>query len=115
MVVENIANAIKLDSLNFYDGYYYIMPYLLDVKANNEHDYRYKQLLDFISSKKAIEVVLVLSPTIQGEMTTIHLLKLLKSNNIKVTRAAIGMPMGSSVEYLDEFTIKQSIENRKNS
>ncbi|VEU75580.1 recombinational DNA repair protein [Mycoplasmopsis maculosa] len=113
MIVDNIQNAKKIISLDFFKGYFYVMPYLLDLN-NKGNDYNFPQLLEFIREYNPVETVVVLSPTIEGELTTTHLLKLFKNNNINASRAAIGMPLGSNIEYLDEFTLKQSIENRKN-
>lgn len=114
MIVENAATLRKIDDMDFYNGYYYVLPYLLNLKNNKEiKNYDYKELMDYIQRKKFDEVIIILSPSLEGEMTTGHLLKLINSQfKIKVTRAAIGMPMGSNLEYLDTFTIKQSIENR---
>lgn len=114
MIVENAATLRKIDDMNFYNGYYYVLPYLFNLKNNKEiKNYDYKELINYIQHKKFDEVIIVLSPSLEGEMTTGHLLKLINGQfKIKVTRAAIGMPMGSNLEYLDTFTIKQSIENR---
>lgn len=110
MVVESVQNAKKIFDMNFYDGYFYILPYLLDI--DKKDDYNYPNLIKFAKEKKVDEVVLVLSLTLEGSMTNEHLSKLLKENNFKVSRAAIGLPMGANIEYLDSYTIKQSIENR---
>ncbi|UUD35394.1 toprim domain-containing protein [Mycoplasmopsis caviae] len=114
MIVENVATLRKIDDMDFYSGYYYILPYLLSLKGNKEiKNYDYTELMNYIQRKKFEEVIIVLSPSLEGEMTTSHLLKLISSQfKVKVSRAAIGMPMGSNLEYLDTFTIKQSIENR---
>ncbi|WP_027334981.1 toprim domain-containing protein [Mycoplasmopsis felifaucium] len=110
MVVENPANVKKISELNFFNGYYYVLPYLMNIKG--QEDYSYSQLLQYAKDKKIEEVVIVLSPTLEGTMTSEHLFNSFKKNNFKVSKAAIGLPMGSNIEYLDGFTIKQSIENR---
>ena len=58
------------------------------------------------------EVVLAFDNNIEGESTAIYLAKLLKPLNIKVTRRARGMPVGSDLEYADEVTLKDAIKNR---
>lgn len=114
IIVESSVTVQKIDQLNFFNGYYFVIPYLMKIKKqiNKDIDYEYKQLIDFAKNHKIEEAVIVISPTLEGSMTTQHIFNLLKKNNIKATKAAIGLPMGSSVEYLDGFTIKQSIENR---
>ncbi|QSF13394.1 toprim domain-containing protein [Mycoplasma sp. Mirounga ES2805-ORL] len=113
MVVDNVVNCQKLINMEFYNGSYYILPYLMNLNDQlASKKYEYEQLIDFIKKNNFGEVIIVLSPSLEGEMTTTHLLKLLEKNKIIATRAVIGMPMNSNLEYLDKFTIMQSIINR---
>ncbi|AIA29706.1 recombination protein RecR [Mycoplasmopsis californica HAZ160_1] len=114
MIVESFATANKIDGLGIFLGYYFVLPYLLELKKQIEkNDYNYEQLFSFVEKHNFEEIIIVISPSLEGEMTTAHLTNLFKEKSIKVSRAAIGMPMGSSLEYLDTFTIKQAINNRK--
>ncbi|WP_029608477.1 toprim domain-containing protein [Mycoplasma simbae] len=113
MVVESPTTLNKIDEMGIFLGYYFVLPYLMSVKGQlNSQDYEYQQLFDFVDQYNFEEVIIVISPSLEGEMTTNHLLTLFENKGIKASRAAIGMPMGSSLEYLDTFTIKQAIENR---
>ncbi|MBZ4218013.1 toprim domain-containing protein [Mycoplasma tauri] len=113
MVVENAQNVIKIDNLDFFNGYFYVLPYLLSTSSKaKQNDYKYPELIKFAKEKNITEAIIVLSPTLEGEMTVAQLTQLFKENNIKSTRAAIGLPMNSNIEYIDGFTIKQAIENR---
>ncbi|WP_027120820.1 toprim domain-containing protein [Mycoplasmopsis lipofaciens] len=116
MVVENATTIKKFEEIeNFYHGYYYALPFLLNLKDQlNNKDYKYQELIDFVKAKQFDEIIIVLSPTLEGEATTTHLIKLLELNKFKATRAAIGLPMGSNIYYLDSYTIRQSIKNRNN-
>jgi recombination protein RecR len=58
------------------------------------------------------EVILALSPTLEGETTSMYLAKILKPLNIKITRLARGLPMGSDIEYADEITLNNALKNR---
>ena len=58
------------------------------------------------------EIILALSPTMDGEMTSLYLDKLLKKKKIKVTRLANGLPMGASLDYADELTLIKAMSNR---
>ena len=58
------------------------------------------------------EVILALSPSVEGEATSLYLGKLLKPFNIKITRIAFGLPVGSDIEYADEITLARAIEGR---
>ncbi|MBU4689482.1 toprim domain-containing protein [Mycoplasma zalophidermidis] len=112
MIVESITTLIKIDEMGIFFGFYFVLPELLSVKQKNDYKYEYQQLFEFIGNHNFDEIMIVLSPSLEGEMTTAHLQKLLQKRGIKATRAAIGMPMGSNLEYLDPFTIKQAIKNR---
>jgi recombination protein RecR len=58
------------------------------------------------------EVILALSPTLEGETTSLYLAKLLKNEKVKTTRLARGLPMGSDIEYADEITLNNALKNR---
>ncbi|EGV00092.1 recombination protein recr [Mycoplasmopsis columbina SF7] len=116
MIVESPAIVKKISNMDFFKGYFYVLPSLVTIKAQlkDELDLDFSHLLNFIRDKNINEVIIVLSPTIDGEITTNYLMNKLDEEKIKNSRAAIGMPMNSNIDYLDTFTIKQSIENRNN-
>jgi recombination protein RecR len=58
------------------------------------------------------EVILALNPSVEGEMTTLYLAKMLRPLGVKVTRIARGIPLGSALEFIDEATIARAIEGR---
>jgi recombination protein RecR len=58
------------------------------------------------------EVVLATNPTMEGESTAVYIAKILKSENIKITRIARGLPVGGDIEYADEVTLMKSLEGR---
>ncbi|WP_029512903.1 toprim domain-containing protein [Mycoplasmopsis iners] len=115
MIVESVAIVKKISEMNFFNGKYYVLPYLLSIKNQlNDEQLEYKHLFNFLFNNSFNEVIIVLSPTLDGEITTNHLMEKMKELKIPHSRAAIGMPMNSNVDYLDSFTIKQSINNRNN-
>ena len=59
------------------------------------------------------EVIIALNPSVEGEATSLYLTKLLKPFNIKITRIAFGIPIGSDIEYADEITLAKAIECRR--
>ena len=62
---------------------------------------------------KAQEIILATNPTVEGEATAVYLSRLLKPLGMKVTRIAMGIPVGSDIEFSDEVTISKSLENRR--
>lgn len=115
MIVESPTTLNKIDDLGIFHGHYYVLPYLMKLKNKFEsEDYDYPGLVEYIKQHQFEEVIVVISPSLEGEITTTKLLNLIQNLNIKVSRAAIGIPMGANLDYLDAFTIKQAINNRNN-
>ena len=75
-------------------------------------DIRIKELLNRLTSDEVKEVILALSPSVEGEATSLYLTKLIKPFGIKVSRIAFGLPVGADLEYADEITIAKAIEGR---
>jgi len=74
---------------------------------------RIKELLLRVTNNDIKEVILALNPSVEGEATSLYLNKLLQPFNIKITRIAFGLPMGSELEYADEMTLFRAIDGRK--
>ena len=76
-------------------------------------DIRIKELLHRIANNDIKEVIIALNPSVEGEATSLYLTKLLKPFNIKISRIAFGLPIGSDIEYADEITLAKAIECRR--
>ena len=76
-------------------------------------DIRIKELLTRCSSDEVKEVIMAISPSIEGEATAVYIARLLKPLGIKVTRIAYGIPVGGDLEYADQVTLAKSIEGRR--
>ena len=76
-------------------------------------DIRIKELLQRIANNDIKEVIIALNPSVEGEATSLYLTKLLKPFNIKITRIAFGIPIGSDIEYADEITLAKARECRR--
>lgn len=114
LVLEDFNNILKFENLNFYYGKYYVLPFLLNTKNLIILEDKNNPFIQFVNyAKQFDEVIFALSPTLNGVMTTIKLEELLSKENIKHSRLAIGVPMGSNIEYLDGLTLEQAIKNRK--
>jgi len=74
---------------------------------------RIKGLLERIGQGETKEVILATNPTVEGEATAVYLSRLLKPLGMRVTRIAMGIPVGSDLDYADEVTISKSLENRR--
>ena len=76
-------------------------------------DIRIKELLNRLTDENVREVILALSPSVEGEATSLYLNKLIKPFGIKISRIAFGLPVGADFEYADEITIAKAIEGRR--
>jgi recombination protein RecR len=72
-----------------------------------------KGLIDRIGEGKAEEVIVATNPTVEGETTAVYLSKLLKPLGVRVSRIAMGIPVGSELEFADEVTITKALEGRR--
>jgi recombination protein RecR len=75
-------------------------------------DLKIKSLLSRVGEGVS-EVILATNPTVEGEATAIYLNRLLKPLGIRVTRIAMGIPVGSDLEYTDEVTMQKALEGRR--
>ena len=76
-------------------------------------DIRIKELLTRLTDENVREVILALSPSVEGEATSLYLNKLIKPFGVKISRIAFGLPVGADLEYADEITIAKAIEGRR--
>ena len=76
-------------------------------------DIRIKELLTRAASNDTKEVILALSPSIEGETTSLYINKLLSTFGLKVTRIAFGLPVGADLECADEITLIKALEGRR--
>ncbi|MDR0974150.1 MAG: recombination mediator RecR [Ruminococcus sp.] len=113
-VVELPKDIESFEKTNEYHGVYHVLHGLLSpMDGIGADDIRIKELLNRISSDPAIsEVIMAASPTVEGEATSIYIAKLLKPLGIKVTRLALGIPVGAVLEYTDSITLFRALQNR---
>ena len=78
-----------------------------------DDDIRIRELLQRIAKDDIKEIIIALNPSVEGEATSLYLTKLIKPFNIKITRIAFGIPIGSDIEYADEITLAKAIECRR--
>ena len=79
----------------------------------NPEDINIKRLIERIDEDNVKEVILALKPSIEGETTMQYIRKLLENKNVKVTKIATGIPIGTDMEYIDSMTLELSLEERK--
>lgn len=112
-VVENTKNLILFEKANIFNGKYHVLDGLISpLEGINPEDIKINSLIDRIKKEQIKEVILALTPSIEGETTSAYILKLLEGLDVQVTKIASGIPVGADMEYLDPLTIARAMEGR---
>jgi recombination protein RecR len=112
-VVEEPQNVSGVEKTREFKGLYHVlMGALSPLQGIGPDDLKIKGLLGRINDG-VNEVILATNPNVEGEATAIYLARLLKPLGVKVTRIAMGVPVGSDLEYADEITMHKAMEGRR--
>ena len=113
-VVEEPLNVTVVEkSREFTGAYHVLMGALSPLQGIGPDDLKIKELLARVASGEVEEVILATNPNVEGEATAIYLAKLLKPLGVRVTRIAMGVPVGSDLEYADEVTMHKAMAGRR--
>ena len=113
-VVEDPHNVAAVERTKEFNGAYHVlMGALSPLQGVGPDELRIKSLLDRVGRGEVAEVILATNPNVEGEATAIYLAKLLKPLGVRVTRIAMGLPVGSDIEYADDVTIHKAMEGRR--
>ena len=113
-VVEEPQNVMVVEKTREFKGVYHVlMGTLSPLHGVGPDDLKIKGLLDRVGAGGVDEVILATSPTVEGEATALYLARLLKPLGVRVTRIAMGIPVGSDLEYADEVTMTRALEGRR--
>lgn len=111
IIVESPLDVFKFEESNTIKPYYHVLGGLVNIQKNiNPEDLNIETLKE--RTRKYKEVIIALSPNLEGIVTANYLQQLLGSK-IKVTQLAQGIPLGAAMEYVDEVTLKAALDNRK--
>lgn len=113
-VVSETKDLIAIEKTNEFKGLYHVLQGLISpIDGIGAEDIRIKELLHRLAENEVQEVILALSPSVEGEATSLYLNKLIKPFGIKITRIAFGLPVGADLEYADEITLARALEGRR--
>ncbi|MDO8668394.1 MAG: recombination mediator RecR [bacterium] len=112
-LVADTRDLLAIESTKQYNGLYHVLGGVInmieDIKPENLN---FKQLLNRLKQNTVKEIILAFNPDLEGETTSMYIVKLLKPYKIKVTRLAKGLPMGADLEYADEITLSNALKYR---
>jgi len=111
-IVEEPGDVIAIEKTNEFRGIYHVLHGIISpLDGIGPEDIKVKELLMRLGGDIE-EVILALNPSVEGEYTITYLSKLIKPLNIKISRIARGIPVGTDLEFADEITIAKAIEGR---
>jgi len=113
-VVEEPDSLIALEESGEYRGVYHVLHgALAPLDGIGPEQLRIRELLERIAAHPVEEVIVATNPSVAGETTALLISKLLKERGVKVTRIALGVPMGGDLKYTDRMTLAKCLEFRR--
>ncbi|MGD9898605.1 MAG: recombination mediator RecR [Calditrichaceae bacterium] len=113
-VVEDIVDIMAIEGSNEYRGLYHVLGGVISPLAGiKSADLRIQELAVRVKKNETDEVLLALNPSTEGEATMIYISRMLKDKEVRITRIASGVPIGSHLEFVDQATIGRAIQSRQ--
>ncbi|HTV59028.1 MAG TPA: recombination mediator RecR [Verrucomicrobiae bacterium] len=113
-VVEEATNIQAIEKTRQFSGLYHVLGGALSpLQGIGPDQLKIKSLIERLKGGGVEEIILATNPTAEGEATAVYLSKLLKPLGVRATRIAMGIPVGSDLEYADEVTMMKAMEGRR--
>jgi len=112
-VVEGPGDQLAIEESGTFKGRYHVLHGVLSpLDGIGPEDLKIGQLLDRLEREEVKEVILATNPTTEGEATASYLAKILSHKGLKITRIALGVPMGGDLKYMDSMTLQYALKSR---
>ena len=113
-VVEEATNIVAIERTRQFDGLYHVLGGALSpLHGRGPEQLKIRSLSERLKTGLVVEIILATNPTAEGEATAVYLSKLLKPLGVRVSRIAMGIPVGTDLEYADEVTMMKAMEGRR--
>ena len=113
-VVEEPHNILAIEKTRTFNGMYHVLGGSLSpLQGRGPEQLNIKSLIERLKGGAVEEIIVATNPTAEGEATAVYLSKLIKPLGVNVTRIAMGIPVGSDLEYADEVTMMKAMEGRR--
>ena len=112
-VVESTKDLILFEKSNAFKGKYHVLEGLISpLEGVNPDDIKINELIKRIKDEKIKEVILALNLSMEGETTSLYIIKMLEGMDVSISKIAAGIPVGADMDYLDSLTIQKALEGR---
>ena len=113
-VVEESHNILPIEATHEFNGRYHVLAGAISpLKGVGPDQLTVRSLLDRLRAGNIDEIIVATNPNVEGETTALYLSKLIKPLGIRVTRLAMGLPVGGDIDYADSVTMTKAIEGRR--
>jgi recombination protein RecR len=113
-VVEEAKNSILFEKMGSYKGKYHVLNGLISpLDGVGPDDINIGKLIERVRDENVKEVIIAVKPSIEGETTALYISRMLSSFDVRVTKIAHGIPMGTDMDYIDVLTLEMALEDRK--
>lgn len=113
-VVEEPHNILPVETTRQFSGLYHVLHGAISpLKGIGPDQLKIQSLLERLEGGEVREAIIATNPNVEGEATAAYLARLLKPLGVRVSRIAMGIPVGSDLEFADEVTMSKSLENRR--
>jgi recombination protein RecR len=112
-VVEEPFNIASIEKSGAFQGRYYVLlGAFAPLKGVGPEELKVDRLLERVKAGRFREIILATNPTVEGEATALFLVRLLRESGARLTRLAMGLPVGSDLDFADQVTIRKALEGR---
>jgi recombination protein RecR len=112
-IVEGPGDQLAIEESGIFKGKYHVLHGVLSpLDGIGPEDLKIGELLDRLDREQIEELILATNPTTEGEATASYLAKILADKGLKLTRIALGVPMGGDLKYMDSMTLRHSLKSR---
>lgn len=113
-VVEDPKSIFLFERIGAYNGEYHVLDGLISpLDGVDPDDIGIEKLVKRIETNNYDEIIIAVKPSVEGETTAMYIKKIIEGMNIKVTRLASGVPIGTDIEYIDSMTLERALTDRK--
>jgi recombination protein RecR len=112
-IIEQPKDIQAIESTHEYRGVYHVLQGAISpIDGIGPEDLTFKKLFERIKTEPVKEIIIATNPTVEGETTALYLVKYLKETSIRITRIALGIPLGGDLEYADSITLARALKGR---